>query len=69
VPGTIDQVVIVPITVMVVGISWMQAGAWRATSAWSGASRPVRSIRYPLILLILLFLVFQLVLRPGIAFF
>jgi hypothetical protein len=69
VPGTFDQVVIVPIAVTIVGISWIQAGAWRATSTRSGESGPVQSIRYPLILLILLFLVFQLVLRPGIAFF
>jgi hypothetical protein len=69
VPGTIDQVVIVPVAVTIVGISWIQAGAWCATSTRSGESLPVQSIRYPLILFILLFLVFQLVLRPGIAFF
>jgi hypothetical protein len=69
VPGTIDQVVIVPVAVTVIGISWIQAGAWRATSARSGDSQPVQSIRYPLIALVLVFLVFQLILRPGIAFF
>jgi hypothetical protein len=69
VPGTVDQVVIVPVAEAVIGIPWIQAQAWRVTSATLTAGSPVRSIRDPLIALILLFLVFQLVLRPGIAFF
>jgi hypothetical protein len=69
VPGTIDQVVIVPVAEAVIGIPWIQAGAWRVTLEPLGKPSPVQSVRYPLIALILLFLVFQLVLRPGIAFF
>jgi hypothetical protein len=68
VPGTIDQVAIVPIAVTVIGISWVQASAWCVT-AQPGDASPTRSSRYPLVAVATLFLVFQLVLRPGIAFF
>jgi hypothetical protein len=68
VPGTIDQVAIVPIAVTVIGISWVQASAWCVT-AQPGDASPMRSSRYPLVAVAALFLVFQLILRPGIAFF
>jgi hypothetical protein len=69
VPGTTDQVAIVPVAVTVIGISWMQASAWCVTKTRAGGASPVRSIRYPLVAVTVLFLIFQLVLRPGIAFF
>ena len=69
VPGTIDQVVIVPVAVTVVGISWIQAGAWRVTTARLGEAPPVRSIRYPFVAVTIPLLIFHLILRPGIAFF
>ncbi|HEY1309224.1 MAG TPA: hypothetical protein VGF24_37050 [Vicinamibacterales bacterium] len=69
VPGTIDQVVIVPVAVTVIGISWIQAVAWRVTTARIGHASPARSIRYPCVAVVALFLVFQLILRPGINFF
>jgi len=69
VPGTIDQVVIVPVAVTIIGISWMQAGAWGVTSAVAGRALPVRSIWGVLIAVALLLLVFQVVLRPGIHFY
>jgi hypothetical protein len=68
VPGTIDQVAIVPIAVTIIGISWVQASAWCVTAQPVDAS-PIRSIRHPVVALTTLFLVFQLVLRPGVAFF
>jgi hypothetical protein len=69
VPGTLDQVAIVPVAVTVIGMSWIQASAWSVTTARPGEALPVRSIRYPLVAVTVLFLVFHLVLRPGIAFF
>jgi hypothetical protein len=69
VPGTIDQVVIVPTAVTVIGVSWIQASAWCVTTARSGEASPVRSIGYPVAAVTALFLIFQLVLRPGINFF
>jgi hypothetical protein len=69
IPGTVDQVVIVPLAVTVIGISWIQAAAWCVTAARPGSASPVRSLRYPFVALVVLFLVFQLVLRPGIAFY
>ena len=69
VPGTIDQVVIVPVAVTVVGMSWIQAAAWLVTTARPGEASPVRSIWYSLVAVTILFLIFHLVLRPGIAFF
>jgi hypothetical protein len=67
VPGTIDQVVIVPVAVTVIGISAIQIAAPCVTARIASASPP-RSIRYPFIAVVALFLVFQLVLRPGITF-
>lgn len=69
VPGTIDQVVIVPVAVTLIGISWLQASAWSVESASPGEAAPGRSILYPLNALVVLFLIFQLVLRRGIDFF
>jgi hypothetical protein len=69
VPGTIDQVAIVPVAVTVIGMSWIQASVWCVTTARPGDALPVRSIRYPLAAVTVLFLLFHLVLRHGIAFF
>jgi hypothetical protein len=69
VPGTIDQVAIVPVGSDCDRNSWIQAGAWCVTTARPGEASPVRSIRYPFVAVSVLLLVFQLVLRPGIAFF
>jgi hypothetical protein len=69
VPGTVDQVVLVPAAVTVIGISWVQAGAWRVASLRSCDASPVRSVWHPLIAVTGLFTVFHLVLRPGINFF
>jgi hypothetical protein len=69
VPGTIDQVVIVPVAEAVIGISWIQTSAWRVTRARPSEALSMRSTHGPLVALIALFLIFQLILRPGIAFF
>jgi hypothetical protein len=76
VPRELIEVVVVPFVVTIVGIAWIQAGAWRVSSGGSGeggvnAQDPpgTVSIAHPLIAVLILLLVFQLVLRPGIHFY
>jgi hypothetical protein len=64
VPGSLDQVVIVPIAVAVLGLSWMQAGAWRSGAPVS--SDPPRLLP-PLLANLAVLALFQIVLRPGVA--
>jgi hypothetical protein len=69
VPRELAEVVAPPIAVTILGLAWIQANAWRAAGARPGgfsAARPV----FPLLgALLVLLLVFQLVLRPGIPFY
>jgi hypothetical protein len=63
------EVLIVPVVVTLVGVVWLQTGAWRASrlAVRDGAQAwPVASF---LAAVLALLAVFQLVLRPGIAFF
>ena len=69
VPREWIEVVAPIIAVPLVGLSWMQAASW-----WTRAERPVPTAQasgllLPLVLLLLLLAIFQLVLRPGIAFY
>jgi hypothetical protein len=59
----------VPVVVTVIGVAWIQAGAWRVSRANPVASLGAVSIAYPLCAVLILLLVFQLVLRPGIHFY
>lgn len=63
------EVLMVPFVVTVVGLVWIQAGAWRAGANAGGADTKARSIAWPLGAVMCLLLVFQLVLRPGIRFY
>jgi len=69
VPRNWIEVVMVPVVVTCIGIIWMQSGAWliRNVSA-SGDSRNMSVVRLAGAVVVLL-LVFQLVLRPGIPFY
>lgn len=68
VPGAIDQVVIVPVAATLIGIVWVQANGWRIEDIrLRGNGRSV-AILWPFLLLVAVLLVFQLILRPGIAF-
>lgn len=67
-PGSIDQVAIVPIAVALFGIPWIQASAWRVTDAAPPPGARPPSIALPLAAFAVVLLVFQLVLRPGVAF-
>ncbi|HEY5803942.1 MAG TPA: hypothetical protein VIT90_09650 [Lysobacter sp.] len=67
VPREALEVVLLPVLVALIGTAWMQAGAWRlrvqARGTGAGSDAPL------LLAVIALLVVFQLVLRPGIAFY
>lgn len=68
IPRELVEVVAVPTVVSVAGIVWVQAGGWRAGEARARA-RAHESAVYPLAAVLALLLLFQLVLRRGIAFY
>lgn len=61
------EVVVVPVVVTVAGLVWMQAGAWCANRT-TGGNAAAASLAWPLSAVAGLFLVFHLVLRPGVHF-
>jgi hypothetical protein len=63
------EVLLVPTVVSVVGVVWIQAGAWRAGSRAAGDGAAVGSLAPPLVAVLSLLLIFQLLLRPGIRFY
>lgn len=63
------EVLMVPVVVTVVGLVWIQAGAWRAESKAGGGDTEASSIAWPLGAVMCLLLAFQLLLRPGIRFY
>jgi hypothetical protein len=70
VPRDWIEVVMVPVVVTIVGIAWLQAGAWGVRAVKTGDSGfGAPSIAYPLGAVLTLLAVFQLVLRPGIHFY
>jgi hypothetical protein len=69
VPRNFIEVVIVPVVVTVVGIAWIQANAWRAGSVAPATKLSPISIAYPLCAVLILLLVFQILLRPGMHFY
>lgn len=69
IPRELLEVVIVPVMVILAGIPWIQAGAWRARAATSCGTASRISLAYPLAAVVMLLLIFQFVLRPGIRFY
>jgi hypothetical protein len=69
IPRELIEVVAVPVVVTVIGIAWLQAGAWCVNGAKAEGAAAAGSISYPLAALLLLLLVFQFLLRPGIRFY
>jgi hypothetical protein len=69
VPRNWIEVVMVPVVAAVVGIAWLQAGAWRVSNAKAQGGLGVVSVAYPLGAVVLLLLVFQFLLRPGVHFY
>jgi hypothetical protein len=59
----------VPVVVTVIGVAWLQAGAWRVSGVASVGGLSVGSIAYPLGALLIVLVLFQLLLRPGVHFY
>ena len=68
VPREWVEVVIPTIAVPLIGLIWVQTNAWR-TAVAARAAQPSPSLAIPLMLVLVLLALFQLVLRPGIAFY
>ncbi|HEY0505374.1 MAG TPA: hypothetical protein VGD42_17970 [Lysobacter sp.] len=68
VPREMIEVALLPLIVGLPGVLWMLAGAWRVRDA-RAIGQPMVSFVLPLLAAIALLLVFQLLLRPGIAFY
>jgi hypothetical protein len=68
VPRNWVEVVAVPVVVTVIGIAWIQAGAWAVTGVRASGFLSSKSIAYASGGLIILLLIFQFVLRPGVRF-
>ena len=66
-PRNVVEVVLVPLIAAVLGALFVPAGAWRAPPS-SRPAREAASIVAPLVLLAIVLALFQVVLRPGIAF-
>ena len=69
VPRNWIEVAAVPVVVTVIGIIWIQAGAWAVGSARANGKLGSKSIGYSLGALLLLLLIFQVLLRPGVQFY
>jgi hypothetical protein len=69
VPRNWVEVVAVPVVVTLVGIAWIQAGAWAAAAVKANGNLGPKSIAYAATALLILLLIFQFVLRPGIRFY
>lgn len=63
------EVLLVPVVVSLVGVAWIQAGAWRSNSKTTGGDAVVGSLAWPMVAVLGLLLVFQLLLRPGVRFY
>jgi hypothetical protein len=55
--------------VVVIGIAWIQAGAWGVSQVKASGTSSSKSIAYAFSALLILLLVFQFILRPGVRFY
>lgn len=70
VPRNWVEVALVPVVVTLIGVGWLQAAAWRThDSAPRGGTLTGKALAELLGVLVLVLLVFQLVLRPGVRFY
>ncbi|HWW69361.1 MAG TPA: hypothetical protein VN089_05440 [Duganella sp.] len=69
VPRELIEVLLVPLVVTVIGLAWIQAGAWRARINAHHGGGTAGSIARPLGAVLCLLLVFQILLRPGVHFY
>lgn len=68
IPGAIDQVLIVPVAVTVLGVVWVQAWSWWVADVRVSTLLHRPAIARPFLACLVLLLFFQVILRPGIAF-
>ena len=69
VPRNWVEVAAVPVVVTLIGIAWIQAGAWAVDGAKASGVFKSKSMAYAFGALLVLLLVFQIILRPGIRFY
>jgi hypothetical protein len=69
VPRNWVEVAAVPVVVTVIGIAWIQAGAWGVSQVKASGTLSSKSIAYTFSALLILLLVFQFILRPGVRFY
>ena len=69
IPRNWIEVAAVPVVVTLVGIAWIQAGAWAVEGVKVCGNLGARSTWYAFGALLLLLVTFQLVLRRGIRFY
>lgn len=68
VPREWIEVLIVPVVVTIVGLAWIQAGAWREETVDARGDGARWPVAMPLLAAAALLAVFQWVLRPGVTF-
>lgn len=69
VPREMIEVLLPPVLVTVVGLAALHSVGWKIEDARPAADAQPISIVYPLVAVVALLLVFQLALRPGVAFY
>lgn len=69
VPREWTEVILVPAVVSLIGTAWIQAGARWYRGRQPGNGMDVGSVAWPLGAVLLLLLIFQLLLRPGLRFY
>jgi hypothetical protein len=69
VPRNWIEVVAVPVVVTLIGIAWIQAGARAVEGVKASGVLKSNSMAYAFSALLILLLVFQIILRPGIRFY
>jgi hypothetical protein len=69
VPRNWVEVAAVPVVVTLIGIAWLQAGAWAVEAVKASGFLGSKSIAYAFSALLILLGAFQLLLRPGVHFY
>ncbi len=69
IPRNWVEVVAVPVVVTIIGVAWIQAGAWAVAGVKAQGTLGSKSAAYACGALLILLLIFQFVLRPGIRFY
>jgi hypothetical protein len=68
-PESVIELLVVPLAVTIIGIGWVQAGAWLISDGQAQPRTRPLPIGWPAVALVVLLVVFQLWLRPGVRFY